>query len=274
MHALELKGVSKMFGERTALDNITLTVESGKSVLLVGTNGAGKSTMLRCILGIIGFTGSVRVYDMDVRKHGKIVRKMVGYLPQNIRYPEDATLASLVDYVSDLKGVDVYLEETLSLFGLEKMVDAKVGSLSGGMRQRLAISLALIGDPKLLLLDEPFNNLDPMARNTVSELLKEQAKRGKTVVVSVHTISGLIHSFDSVAVLREGRLVKFMESSEAIEIVKPIYRIHIRGGDGWKTYSTTSLFEKLRELYDLGYDIRNAWVEEPNAEELLRAIGG
>ena len=179
MHALELKGVSKMFGERTALDNITLTVESGKSVLLVGTNGAGKSTMLRCILGIIGFTGSVRVYDMDVRKHGKIVRKMVGYLPQNIRYPEDATLASLVDYVSDLKGVDVYLEETLSLFGLEKMVDAKVGSLSGGMRQRLAISLALIGDPKLLLLDEPFNNLDPMARNTVSELLKEQAKRGK-----------------------------------------------------------------------------------------------
>ena len=84
----------------------------------------------------------------------------------------------------------------------------------------------------------------------------------------------MIHSFDSVAVLREGRLVKFMESSEAIEIVKPIYRIHIRGGDGWKTYSTTSLFEKLRELYDLGYDIKNAWVEEPNAEELLRAIGG
>ncbi len=274
MHAVKLEGVSKRFGERIALDNITLNLESGKSILLVGTNGAGKSTMLRCILGIIGFTGSITVFGMDVRRHGKEVRKLVGYVPQSIRYGEDATVAGLVDYVSDLKGVDVYLEDALSPLGLEKMAYVKVGSLSGGMRQRLAISLALIGDPQLLLLDEPFNNLDPMARNSVSELLRKLAKSGKTVVVSVHTMSGLIHSFDSVAVMRDGRLVRVLEASEAIEVVKPVYRIHIRGNDAWRTYSTVNLFEKLRELHGMGYEMENAWVEEPDAEELLRAIGG
>jgi ABC-type multidrug transport system ATPase subunit len=109
MHAVELEGVSKRFGERTALDNITFKVESGRSILLVGTNGAGKSTMLRCILGIIGFTGNVAVYGMDVKRRGKDVRKLVGHVPQNIRYVENVTVAELVDYVSDLKRVDVYL---------------------------------------------------------------------------------------------------------------------------------------------------------------------
>jgi ABC-type multidrug transport system ATPase subunit len=274
MHAVELEGVSKRFGERTALDNITLKVESGRSILLVGTNGAGKSTMLRCILGIIGFTGNVAVYGMDVKRRGKDVRKLVGYVPQNIRYVENVTVAELVDYVSDLKGVDVYLEEALSPLGLENAAYAKVGSLSGGMRQRLAICLAMIGDPKLLLLDEPFNNLDPMARNAVNELLRTKAGEGKTVIVSVHTMSGLIHSFDSVAVLRDGRLVRVLDASEAIGVVKPIYRIHVRREGGWKTYSTDNLFDKLRELSEMGYEMENAWVEEPDAEELLRAIGG
>jgi ABC-type multidrug transport system ATPase subunit len=274
MHAVELEGVSKRFGERTALDNITFKVESGRSILLVGTNGAGKSTMLRCILGIIGFTGNVAVYGMDVKRRGKDVRKLVGYVPQNIRYVENVTVAELVDYVSDLKGVDVYLEEALSPLGLENAAYAKVGSLSGGMRQRLAICLAMIGDPKLLLLDEPFNNLDPMARNAVNELLSTKAGEGKTVIVSVHTMSGLIHSFDSVAVLRDGRLVRVLDASEAIGVVKPIYRIHVRREGGWKTYSTDNLFDKLKELSEMGYEMENAWVEEPDAEELLRAIGG
>lgn len=274
MDAVKLEGVSKRFGERLALDNISLNVGSGKSILLVGTNGAGKSTLLRCILGIIGFTGAITVYGMDVKRRGKEVRRLVGYVPQNIRYGENVTVAELVDYVSDLKGVDVQLEDVLLPLGLENMAYVKVGSLSGGMRQRLAISLALIGDPKLLLLDEPFNNLDPMARNTVGELLRRQANMGKTVIVSVHTMSGLIHSFESVAVLRDGRLVRVLDASEAIEVVKPVYRIHVRGKDGWRTYSTDNLFEKLKELDGEGFEMGNAWVEEPDAEELLRAIGG
>jgi ABC-type multidrug transport system ATPase subunit len=274
MYAIELEGVSKRFAGRPALENVSLRVDKGSSVLLVGTNGAGKSTLLRCVLGIIGFTGSITVHGLDVRRHGKEVRRMVGYVPQNVRFSENATVEYVVDYVSDLKGVDVYLEEVLAPLGLDKMAGAKVGSLSGGMRQRLAISLALIGDPQILLLDEPFNNLDPMAKNVVAEILMRKVEEGKTVVVSSHTISGLIYSFDVVAVLREGRLVRVLEASEAVEIVKPVYRIHVRSDNGWRTYTTDDLFEKLKELVEMGFDVKNAWIEEPDAEEMLRAIGG
>jgi ABC-type multidrug transport system ATPase subunit len=274
MYAIEIEGVSKRFGGRPALENVSLLVDRGSSVLLVGTNGAGKSTLLRCILGIIGFTGSITVHGLDVRRHGKEVRRLVGYVPQNVRFGENATVEDVVDYVSDLKGVDVYLEDVLAPLGLEMMAGARVGSLSGGMRQRLAISLALIGDPQILLLDEPFNNLDPMAKNVVAEILRRKVEEGKTVVVSVHAVSGLIHSFDSVAVLREGRLVRVLEASEAVEMVKPVYRIHVLGDDGWRTYTTDDLFEKLKELAEMGFDIKNAWIEEPDAEEMLRAIGG
>jgi ABC-type multidrug transport system ATPase subunit len=274
MYAIELEGVSKRFGGRPALENVSLRVDKGSSVLLVGTNGAGKSTLLRCVLGIIGFTGSITVHGLDVRRYGKEVRRMVGYVPQNVRFSENATVEYVVDYVSDLKGVDVYLEEVLAPLGLENMAGAKVGSLSGGMRQRLAISLALIGDPQILLLDEPFNNLDPMAKNVVAEILRRKVEEGKTVVVSSHTISGLIHSFDVVAVLRGGRLVRVLETSEAVEMVKPVYRIHVRSDNGWRTYTTDDLFEKLKELVEMGFDVKNAWIEEPDAEEMLRAIGG
>lgn len=274
MYAIELEGVSKRFGGRPALENVSLRVDKGSSVLLVGTNGAGKSTLLRCVLGIIGFTGSITVHGLDVRRYGKEVRRMVGYVPQNVRFSENATVEYVVDYVSDLKGVDVYLEEVLAPLGLENMASARVGSLSGGMRQRLAISLALIGDPQILLLDEPFNNLDPMAKNVVAEILRRKVEEGKTVVVSSHTISGLIHSFDVVAVLRGGRLVRVLETSEAVEMVKPVYRIHVRSDNGWRTYTTDDLFEKLKELVEMGFDVKNAWIEEPDAEEMLRAIGG
>jgi ABC-type multidrug transport system ATPase subunit len=92
--------------------------------------------------------------------------------------------------------------------------------------------------------------------------------------VSSHTISGLIHSFDVVAVLRGGRLVRVLEASEAVEMVKPVYRIHVRSDNGWRTYTTEDLFEKLKELVEMGFDVKNAWIEEPDAEEMLRAIGG
>jgi ABC-type multidrug transport system ATPase subunit len=274
MLAVELEGVSKWFGENLALDNISMVIEEGQSVLLLGPNGAGKSTLLRCILGIIDFKGRISVLGLDVRKHGREVRRHVGYVPQNIRYQEGFSVMELVDHVSDIKGVDVFLDESLSQFRLEDMAYAKVGSLSSGMRQRLAISLALIGDPQLLILDEPFNNLDPVARNRLSELLGDMARRGKTVVVSVHTMSGLIHSFDGVAVLNGGRLVKMMKAEEVVRVARPVYKIHIRVEEGWRTYNTENLFATLKELEEGGYDVSSAWIEEPDAEELLRTIIG
>lgn len=274
MNAIEVKRLSKRFGDRLALDSVSMEVERGESVLLMGSNGAGKTTLLRCVLGMLDFEGEVRVMGLDVRSEGKEVRRITGYVPQNVRFPEDLTVYELVDFVSDVKGVDVELEEVLGPFGLSEAAHRRVGSLSGGMRQRLAIALSLIGDPELVLMDEPFSNLDAMSRNSVQGLMRELMRRGKTLLVSVHTVSGLIHFFDRVAVLREGRLVGTFRSDEVLRTLRPVYRVHLRTGNGWATYRTDDLFETLSRLQSSGHDLREAWVEEPDVEELLRSIGG
>ncbi|MEM1954144.1 MAG: ABC transporter ATP-binding protein [Nitrososphaerota archaeon] len=274
MSAVEIRGLSKRFGERLALDSISLEVQRGESVLLMGPNGAGKTTLLRCVVGMLSFEGEVRVMGLDVKREGREVRRIIGYVPQQVRFPEDVTVYELVDFVSDVKGVDVDLEEVLGPFGLIDAAHNKVGSLSGGMRQRLAIALSLIGDPQLVLMDEPFSNLDAMSRNSVQEMMRGLMRRGKTLLVSVHTVSGLIHAFDKVAVLRDGRLVGLFRSEDVLRALRPVYRVHIRDGSGWTTYRTEDLFGTLSSLQSSGHDLREVWVEEPDVEELLRAMGG
>lgn len=270
MKALVVKGVTKRFGDRLVLDDVTFEVEAGESVLLMGANGAGKTTLLRCILGLLRFEGSIEVLGLDVKNYGKNVRKHIGYVPQHVRLQPEMTVYEMVDFVSDMKGVDVSLEEVLGPLGLTDMAEKKVGALSGGMIQRLAISLSMIGDPALLLMDEPFSNLDAASRNAVHEILKTMMKKGKTIVVSVHTVSGLIHLFEKVVLLKDGRLAGVMSADEVLRLMRPVYRVHVRTGDEWTTYRTEDLFAILSELQSS--QVRDAWVEEPDVEELLRRI--
>ncbi len=273
MRAVEIRGLRKTFGERVALNSVDLQVEKGESVLLMGPNGSGKTTLLRCVMGMLEFEGEISVMGLDVKRKGKEVRRVTGYVPQHVRLPEEMTVYELVDFVSDSKGVDVELEEVLGPFGLTEFSHVRVGALSGGMRQRLAIALALIGDPQVILMDEPFSNLDAASRGSLHELLRRLTAGGKTLVVSVHTVSGLIQLFEKVAVLREGRLTGVFRAEEVLRSMRPVYRIHLKTGNGWKTIRTDDLFGTLSRLQDEGHDLREAWVEEPDVEELLRSVG-
>ncbi len=273
MMAIEVRGLRKTFGERVALESVSMQVERGESVLLMGPNGSGKTTLLRCVMGMLNFEGEISVMGFDVRRDGKKVRRVTGYVPQHVRFPEEMTPYELVDFVSDMKGVDVELEDVLGPLGLSEVSHLKVGALSGGMRQRLTIALALIGDPQVVLMDEPFSNLDAASRGDVHELLRRLMKEGKTVVVSVHTVSGLIHVFEKVAVLRDGKLARLFRAEEVLRSMRPLYRVHIRTGNGWTTLKTDDLFSTLSRLQNEGHDLRGAWVEEPDVEELLKSVG-
>ncbi len=273
MRAIEVRGLRKTFGERVALESVSMQVEKGESVLLMGPNGSGKTTLLRCVMGILDFEGEISVMELDVKRDGKEVRRVTGYVPQHVRFPEEATVYELVDFVSDLKGVDVELDDVLGPFGLTEASHVKVGALSGGMKQRLAIALALIGDPQVILMDEPFSNLDAASRSVVTELLKTLIEEGKTVVVSVHTVSGLIHVLEKVAVLRDGRMAGLFRAEEVLRKMRPSYRIHLRTGNGWTTLRTDDLFAALSRLRNEGHDLREAWVEEPDVEELMGSVG-
>lgn len=212
MEAIEVIGVSKYYGDKKVLRDINLVIEDGESVVLLGPNGAGKSTLMRCILGLVRFEGKIRVMGLDVKRHGPSVRRLIGYVPQSARLPDEARIVDLVDLVSDLKGVDVYLEDVLDPFGLLDYAHRKVGELSGGMKQRLAIAISLIGGPRILLLDEPFNNLDATSRARLIDLLR--SLRGERVLLmSVHDPSEVVPFVDRVVLMRDGCLVSEAQKS-------------------------------------------------------------
>jgi len=204
---IEIQGVSKTYGRRIALSDVTLTIRSGEVTLLLGANGAGKSTLLRCLLGITGFDGSIRVAGLDPLARGREVRALVGYMPQSGGLHHDLTVEQTVALYADIRRVPrdrgtVLMKEA----GLAGHAATLVGDLSGGMRQRLGFALALLTDPRILVLDEPSASLDAASRDWLAERLRAAAADGRAVIVSTHAGQELLAAGDRRIVLEEGRL--------------------------------------------------------------------
>jgi nitrous oxidase accessory protein len=185
--AIVVRELTKRFGQRTALDRVGFTVRDGEVVALWGPNGAGKTTVLRCLLGLGPFEGWISVRGIDVRRRPRRARRLMGFLPQEVRFREDLTVRETLTFYARLRGVAV--DQGLDLatrWGLAPLADLPVGSLSGGMKQRLAIAVMLLGDPPVLLLDEPTSNLDPDAREAVTVLFNRMRAAGRTILFSTH----------------------------------------------------------------------------------------
>lgn len=202
------RGLTKRYGRLRALDGVTFALDPGQIVALLGPNGSGKTTTFKCLLGVIGFEGSVEVDGILVKDKGKEARRRIGYLPQTTAFDAGDTCEQVLQFLAELKGVQP--ERTSQLLRRVRLADqraTRVGHLSGGMRQRLALAAALLSDPPLLLLDEPTANLDTVSRREFHELLLELRGEGRTVVLSTHFVESLGEIADRVIVLREGRVV-------------------------------------------------------------------
>ncbi len=283
---IEVREVSKRFKNFTALNNVSLDVGEGELVLLLGPNGSGKTTLLRCMMGLISFQGKILIKGYDVKKELKKIRKIMGYLPQTISLYSDMTCTQLLDFFSNLRGVDVYLEDVLEPLGLMDKADTKVGELSGGMRQKLGIALTLLGDPDVILMDEPFSNLDAESKSDAIKLILDLRRRGKTIIISTHTISGLLPISDRIIVLDKGRILKSSRPMEILSIMNPSYKIHVYPKEkinlkvdnvehhptGWITITTTDLIGVLRDI--TGAIEGKIIVEEPSVDELIMRIKG
>lgn len=204
---LEVRGLRKSFGNNTVLHGFDLSVQSGSVVALLGANGAGKTTTLKCVLGVMRFEGSIRIDGVDVRTQGKDARRRVGYVPQAPALNETHTSHQALEFIAALKGADPRRpDEMLALVGLAEQRGMRVGQLSGGMRQRLALAAALLDDPPLLLLDEPTASLDVQSRREFHQLIVQLRDEGKTIILSTHFFEQLDHLADRVLVLKEGRI--------------------------------------------------------------------
>jgi ABC-2 type transport system ATP-binding protein len=208
MAAIDIEGVTKRFGDVTAVSDLDLTVPEGEAFGFLGPNGAGKSTTINMVLDFVRpTTGTVTVLGHDAQRHSQAVRRRTGVLPEGFDVYDRLTARQHVEFAIDSKEVDDDAEALLERVGLSDAVDRKAGGFSTGMRQRLALGMALVGQPDLLILDEPSSGLDPGGAKEMREIVREEVDRGAAVFFSSHILGQVEAVCDRVAILRNGELV-------------------------------------------------------------------
>ena len=206
--AIELTGLTKHFGEVVALDGVALAVEDGEIFGFLGPNGAGKSTAIDTLLDFIRPTsGTVRVLGMDAQTDSLEIRRRTGVLPDAYHVYGRLTGRQHVQFAVDSKGSDDDPMDLLERVGIADAADRKAGGYSKGMRQRLVLAMALVGEPDILILDEPSTGLDPNGAREMRRIIREENERGTTVFFSSHILEQVEAICDRVAILHQGRIV-------------------------------------------------------------------
>lgn len=208
MAAIEIDGLTKRFDDVVAVDDLTLQIEEGEIFGFLGPNGAGKSTTIDILLDFIRPTdGTVTVLGHDAQTEGKAVRRRTGVLPDAYHVYDRLTGLQHLQFVLEMKDVD---EDPIALLERVRIADAadrKAGGYSKGMRQRLVLAMALVGDPDLLVLDEPSTGLDPNGAREMRKIIREENDRGTTVFFSSHVMEQVEAVCDRVAIINRGQLV-------------------------------------------------------------------
>lgn len=213
MNAIETRGLTRRFGELTAVDRLNLQVPAGSLFGLIGPNGAGKTTTLRMLTGLLDATsGEIVVNGHAADDDWRDLQRQIGYMPDFFGVYEDMLVWEYLDFFGRCHGLptarrEQVTDELLDLVDLAGKRNAYVESLSRGMRQRLCLAHTLVHDPSVLLLDEPASGLDPRARVEMRELLRELGAMGKTIVVSSHILAELAELCDAVGIIEKGQLV-------------------------------------------------------------------
>lgn len=220
---IEISHVTKKYSNGVmALDDISFCVGSGVFGLL-GHNGAGKTTLMKALVTVLSpSTGTIRVCGFDSRKQGNEVRERIGYLPQELAMYPSLSVFDFVNYMAELKGIHdkKVVNEVLEQVEMLEFSKRKIKQLSGGMKRRVGIAQALIGNPKILVVDEPTAGLDPEERVRFRGLLSRYAREGRTVLLSTHIVEDVHQLCEELAVLRKGRLFYAGTSAALLERVK------------------------------------------------------
>ncbi len=257
-NSIQVENLTKIFSAKTtrkngivALDDVTLSIEQGIIFGLLGPNGAGKTTLIKILLGIVFPTsGNAKILGEDISNYQ--IRKEIGYLPENHKFPNYLTGEEVIIHFSKLNGFKLNknspkIAEVLNLVKMEKWRKVKIKKYSKGMLQRLGLAQAIVHDPDLIFLDEPTDGVDPIGRKEIRDILIELKNRGKTIFINSHLLSEVELVSDKVAILDEGKLVKY-GTVEELTINKQICEI--------KTETTLpeNIYESIRRKFAITQD--------------------
>lgn len=213
MGGISIDKLTKTYGDLVALDKVSLGVDAGEVVGLIGPNGAGKSTLMKIVVGILRPTGgTVSVSGHDVVKEPEAAKRLIGYLPENPSLYTALTVSEFLKFVGKIRGVgdaelDAKISESLNTFTLVDKADSLVGSLSKGMKQKVALIAATLHDPEVLILDEPLTALDPKTQVFVNKWITDQGKAGRTVLLSTHNLEIVQDYATRIVIIDKGTVV-------------------------------------------------------------------
>lgn len=212
---IEIKNVSKTYnGKKKVLKNISFKIEGGEIFVFIGHNGAGKTTMIKCIMGILDFEeGDILVDNKSIKEEPLECKRIMAYVADNPDLYENMKAIDFINFICDMYEVseDIRRENTLKyakIFEIEDKLNDDISSFSHGMKQKIALIAALAHDPKVLIMDEPFVGLDPKAVYDMKEIMRDMAKDGKTIFFSTHILDVAEKLCDRVAIIKDGTIVK------------------------------------------------------------------
>ncbi len=212
---ITVEHLTKKFGKFTAVSDVSFEVKGGEVFAFLGPNGSGKTTTLKSIIGLnIPTSGTIHVHGFDVRSHSKEAKRHMSYLPQRVIFPETLTAREVTRFYSSLRNISKSVaDDALSKDGFNGFSDKLVSEFSGGMIQRLGLTVISIPDAPILLLDEPTANLDPQGVKQFRDFIVEQKAKGKTIIFSTHLLAEAEQLADRVAIFVSGKLAA-LESIE------------------------------------------------------------
>jgi len=277
-YAIELTAVDKHYDKAMVLQGINLQITRGESFVLVGHNGAGKTSIMKLMLGLTqASAGTVRVMGEDPGGRSfSSLRRSLGYLPESVSFYHQMTGQELLKYYARLKGINgTEVEHRLEQVGLQEAAGKRLNTYSKGMRQRLGLAQAILGSPTLLFLDEPTTGLDPSLRRDFYGIIGDLRDQGTTVVISSHSLNEVEAQADRVALIKNGKLVACGSLEDLSRQVGLPVRTSLRLAQGQLEHATRQLGAHfaLKQLDDINIELSCPVDQKISALQHIAALG-